>query len=185
MARSGSRKYIPVTEGEELKEAFKSAATLWYAMLVLVWAYAAAGHMLEGVFSRASFTDESRYLRIAIYVLAGLALPVSAYVRRATMRWAEPDRRVPVVPVETRAARAAGARYRLSVAASLGVSEVTALCGLGLFAVTLDYSRLYALVALSGIAMLWHRPRYRELETLAGKLKQKYRNEGWPPQRGV
>jgi hypothetical protein len=62
-------------------------------------------------------------------------------------------------------------KYGVAVIVSLAISENIGIFGLVLFVLSKDFQTLYILAIISAIAMLYHRPKMKELQKIVSTMK--------------
>jgi len=61
-------------------------------------------------------------------------------------------------------------KYSIAVICSMATCMSVGVAGLGMFLLTKDFQTLYVLVAISAIAIVYHRPKRSEFESLASSV---------------
>ena len=145
------------------KQALKNKMTviwiIWGALFLSLFIYILVGHLMAGSLET-NMLDQEFPMTLLTNIL--FAIGVSELVLAYVLKWfmlkqsgqSEPD-----------ISQAAG-KYTVIVIISNAISESVGIYGLVLFFLTQDFQVLYTFMFISAMAMLYFRPKSKELETM-------------------
>jgi hypothetical protein len=149
-----------ITE-QEIDRGMTTLRIIWLAMLVFLVGCAFVGRVIAPGMKSTMSREAFGMLRTALYALGFATLIASRFIKKLILA----GKGQTIDPTQARPASVVQ-RYTSAVIASLAMSESVGLYGLVLFLLGKDETDLYLLLAISALAMVYHRPKRDELANL-------------------
>jgi hypothetical protein len=145
----------------EIDRGMATLRIIWLALMMSLVIYGVVGGMAAPGMASPMNQEDFAVLRIALFALSLATLLASRYIKRLIMTGK--GRAIGLAHDQPPAVMQ---RYTGAVIASLAMSESVGIYGLVLYLLGKDETDLYLLLAISALAMVYHRPKREELADL-------------------
>lgn len=147
---------------------------IWSAMLISLCIYIFICHLLENQISQNLNTslplDPIKYI---LFIVAFAELVISYFLRRYLLTSGIAGLSSPINSPHSSAQSSYLGRYSVAMIIALAISESIGIYGLVLFFLGASFQTLYTFIGISGIAIVFYRPKKDEIITLANQFHQK------------
>ena len=159
-------------DSERIKKGLSRIWMVWGALLYSLFVYVMLCHMLDSSWEPIlDSSSPSDTLRILLYIVSAVLLVTSHYFRNYILTSKDPKTNAAYIERASKAnTNPAIVRYSTAVICSTTTGTSVGVAGLGMFLLTEDFQTLYLLVAISAIAVVYHRPKKSEFESLVSSL---------------
>jgi len=158
---------------DTFRKEMRTLCIIWAAMLFSLFVYVRLCYLIEHEKVIGSRFGFSLPLIAGVLYVAGIAELFLAYYFRRFLLKVRSDRYEE--KLIKRAAKLNKSpvmvKYSTAVISSLALSEVVGILGVVLFVLGRDFQTLYIFIAISAAAMLFFRPKYKELQQLSEAMK--------------
>ena len=145
----------------EMEKGMMTLKIIWLALMMSLAIYGIVGRMIAPGMGSTMSREAFGMLRMALYALGFATVIASCFIKKLILA----GKGQAIDPTQARPASVVQ-RYTSAVIASLAMSESVGLYGLVLFLLGKDETDLYLLLAISALAMAYHRPKRDELANL-------------------
>lgn len=164
---------IDANEKEVLVKGMKTIWILWSTMFASLGIYIILVNIIGGQIKVQQLSSDGfSLLRNAIYVVSAIELAIIPFIRKSIIKSAL-YAQTPIQKILGAVNHPAVAKYTSVVHVSVAIAESIAIYGLVLYFLGKDPQSFYMLTAISGIAMIFYRPKMDELEKLAITMREK------------
>ena len=159
-------------DGEDIKKGLRKIWMVWGALLFSLYLYVKISHMLDSRWEPIlDYSFPSDTLKIILYIASVLLLILSRYFRNYILTSKNPKNDANYIKRASKTnSNPAIVKYSTAVICSNAIAMNIGIAGFVMFLLTKDFQTLYILVAISAIAVVYHRPRMRELESIASAM---------------
>jgi hypothetical protein len=158
---------------EDFRKEIRKIWMIWGALLFSLYLYVKICHILDPRWEPilgANFPFDT--LKIILYIVSGLLLILGHYFRNYLLTSQNPKNEANYLKRAFKTnSNPAVVKYSTAVICSIAISLSIGIAGFGMFLLSKDFQTLYILVAIAAIAVIYHRPRMRELENVASTMK--------------
>ena len=152
---------------QKINDEIRNIKWIWIALIGSLGIYVFIAHLLQSVTTIPSTDLPRDLLRNIFFFIAGVEFLVAFIIRKSLFKFAHgfPDASK---TMNTNGADVSNllAKYKTIVLLTSALSEGIAVFGFILFILTHDFQSFYILIAISAIALFFHRPRMEELKRL-------------------
>ena len=154
------------------KKGIRRLWMLWGVLLFSLYLYVKICHMLDSRWEPIldnSFPIDT--LKMILYIVCALLLVLSRYFRNYVLTSQNPKNNANYLKRASKTnSNPAIIKYSTAVICSIAIALNVGIAGFGMFLLTKDLHTLYILVAISAIAVIYHRPKLSELESVASTM---------------
>lgn len=158
---------------DDIKKGLRKTWMLWGALLYSLFLYIKICHMLDSEWEpilNNNFPTET--LKILIYIVSAVLLIFSLYFRNYILTSKNPKNDAGYIKHASKTnSNPAVIKYSTAVICSIAIALNVGIAGFGMFLLIKDFQTLYLLVTLSSIAVVYHRPKKSELESVITSMK--------------
>ncbi len=156
----------------ELEKGLKILNIVWIAIFAMLIIYVAISHSYGGLLKDSIDADLLKKLKLLFPGLAGIGVFLSIFLRKSVlsekklMKITEPKEGRNVVHLPSLINK-----YTVIVIIASAISESVGIFGMVLYLLGDTLRTLYSYIALSGIALFYHKPRIEDLEQIITSLE--------------
>jgi len=157
---------------EDFRKDIRKVWMLWGALLFSLYLYVKICYMLDSRWEPILDNSfPSGTLKTVLYIASALILILSRYFRNYILTSKNPKNDANYIKRALKTnSNPAIVKYSTAVICSNAIAMSIGISGFGMFLLTKDFQTLYILVVISAIAVVYHRPRIRELESVASAM---------------
>lgn len=152
---------------QKINDEIRNIKWIWIALLGSLGTYVFIAHLLQSIATIPSSDLPRDLLRNIFFFIAGVEFLVAFVIRKSLFKFAHDfsDASKRINSNESDVSNLT-AKYKTIVLLTSALSEGIAVFGFILFILTHDFQSFYIFIAISAIALFFHRPRKEELEKL-------------------
>lgn len=156
-------------ENDAAKQGLRTIWIVWSAIFLSLWIYVVVCHELVNDIHHVEGDEASlEVLKYVFFALSLVVLYLSHRIRRTMMERTSVKSDLRVIERARQLGKPAPfVKYMMIVLVSVALSEGVSLLGVVYFFLSGERQTLYALVGLSAIAMIYHRPKAEELASVS------------------
>lgn len=155
-------------DGDHIKTELRIIWMTWGAMFISLYFYIRVCHMLDlGWEPILDKNFQSNILKVVLYIVSVLLFILSIYCRKYILKSKNDNY---IKRASRMQLKPAIVKYATAVIFSNAVAMLIGIAGIGMFLLTKDFQTLYIFVAISAIALVYHRPKTSEFENVASSM---------------
>ncbi len=157
---------------EDYRKDIRKIWVIWGALLLSLYLYVKICFMLD--YTWEPILDKSFLsgaLKAVLYITSALLFILSRYFRSYILTSKNSKNYANYLKRASKTnSNPAVVKYSTAVICSNAIALSIGIVGFVMFLLTKDFQTLYILVAISAIAVVYHRPKMRELESVASEM---------------
>ncbi len=180
MVISGNYGNLDEADVQKLNTGLRTTTVIWAAFLAAQVVYLIVANVMQGVFVSDIKTDDTfAFVAYALYVISIFCLLTAYFLPKVFLKRSGAITSTVIRSASSMAGGApassidaANSMYITAKILSISFCESIGIFGLILRILNTDFLSMYVLVAISAAALIYFRPRKKELYDLAVKMKQ-------------